>query len=452
MSGAPGSPARPADPAQVAVRADSLLMGVTYALGIGSALTVSVLATRVLSKSDVALLGWCLASAMLLAVLAGLGTPQASIRLWTRSSSGVDPGQFARLLSIAATGTVLVVVVWSSLVGPALVAAAEGDYGSGVFIVALWVPAGALMMLNEAAARSQMNFRLAAFCGDWVRRSLVVFGLALVGAGVFDVTTGLVCVALVEFALACGIALVVGGLRPGAWARSSVAGIVRDARVSVTYLPPSLVAVLVPQAGVWLCALVAPPNEVADLSIAIRASFLVNVPFYVGGRVFAPRIADADELSRLEPAMRRFATLATGFAATVTIVFLLVGEELISLAFGSAYRPALPALLVLTVGQLVTAAAGLCGQCLAFRGQSAALARITTVSAVLFVPTSLLAGSVLGDVGVALAATLVVASQNVVMVAVARRRLGVNTLPSLRRLAALGGSGDTESASRGRVS
>ena len=60
--------------------------------------------------------------------------------------------------------------------------------------------------------------------------------------------------------------------------RVSAASVGHAAAFSTRFVPATIAALIVPQAGVWLSAFVMSPDDVADLSVAIRSSFLLSVP------------------------------------------------------------------------------------------------------------------------------------------------------------------------------
>ena len=66
------------------------------------------------------------------------------------------------------------------------------------------------------------------------------------------------------------------------------------------FLPGTLAALTVPQAGVWLLAVVSTPAQVARLTFAYRLSSLLALSAFAAGRVLAPRIAGARDL-RVSP-------------------------------------------------------------------------------------------------------------------------------------------------------
>ena len=80
-------------------------------------------------------------------------------------------------------------------------------------------------------------------------------------------------------------------------------------RSGSTFTLATLASVTVPQAGVWLLAVVAPVEEVAVFSVAVRIAVLVAVPTAIGMRTLAPRIAAA---LGYRPAARRWRSRSGG--------------------------------------------------------------------------------------------------------------------------------------------
>lgn len=412
-------------------RSDSMWMAAAHGAGIATAIGVMLLATRTLSKEDVAILAWGTATAMFLIVLAGMGAPRSSIGLLSGKDASVQATQLARLATMVLASTGIVAVIWWFMVGPAFAdASGTAEYTVAIAAVTVWIPAGVLIQLIEASARARGDFRLAAASGLWIRRAIMLAVLVAFGTHLIDASLGtlLMYAAVIELIAAAVLAIwLVRGLPWPAFPRP--AAIIDVSRFSVVFLPTAIFAALIPQAGIWLSALVASPNDVADLALAVRASFLVNIPFFIGARVFTPRIAAARDLSRLEAPIRRFALIASVIAGIAALFYMFAGAWLLELVFGSQYRSAAHPLVILTAGQLVMSVTGLCGQCLLYQGFQGLVARMAVVGGMFFVPASLIFGALWGAAGAALAATIVMTIQSIVMLRFARSKLGINTLP-----------------------
>lgn len=421
---------------------DTTWMSAAHLAGIITAFAVTWLATRVFAKDDVATIGWALSTAVLATVIAGIGSPHAAIGRMSGANPVTQAERLVAILVAVGITSLAASLVWLFVAGPALAkASGEAGYTDALGAVAIWIPAGVGMQMLEATSRARGDFRQAATRGDWVRRSTLIVMFLLVATGVSNLAVGdaLRAAAFAELtAVAIFLVLIVRQLP--AVPRPSVRRVASQARECAVFLPTSVSAVVVPQAGIWLLSLVASADDVADLAVAVRVSFLVAIPFFIGGRVFGPRIAGVHDLADLEPQIRRFALIATAVAVVASALFVVAGEPIIGVVFGDDYRPAAAPLAILAVGQIIVAATGLCGQCLNYRHHQRFVAVVSIVGSIAFVPLALLGGSVWASAGVAAAAGVVVSAQNIAMMLAAQHRLGVRTTPAWSQARASGDS------------
>jgi O-antigen/teichoic acid export membrane protein len=413
------------------LRRDSWWQAGTRAAELGAAIALSVAAARWLPKDQVAVLSWTLSMALVLAAIGAVGAVPASIVLLNRPGGDDRAAVVRQLEFVVVAATAATVAIWLLGVGPLAAQASERTlYRGAVLTVAVLVPTAALTQLTEASARGCRQFALAAFAGDYVRRLLVLAVVAAVGLGwsSVELTSALLVVPAVELALLASISTQLRRRQVPRLEPVSCHDVMSTARFSLRFMPTTVLAVCIPQAGVWLGAMVTSPSEVADFAIAMRLSFLVTVPLFIAGRVLAPRIAAAPELSVLEPALRRAARWAGAVAISALVVVAFSGRAILALIVGSAYETAWLPLLLLTVGQAMAAATGLCGACLANRGHERAVSRASIISVGVFIVATLLLAAEFGASGIALAATVSVGGLNIALWAMARSRLGIDTM------------------------
>jgi O-antigen/teichoic acid export membrane protein len=193
----------------------------------------------------------------------------------------------------------------------------------------------------------------------------------------------------------------------------------------------TLGSVTVLQAGVWLLALVAPVEEVAIFSVAVRIAVLVSVPTAIGMRTLAPRIAAAscsDRLAALQEPVRRFAVWSTALTALAVFAFATTGQVLLPVVFGPEYADALIPALVLCAGVLVNAWTGPCSVVLSHAGHQRTVAVSAVVSSLAFAGLAIWWGSAWGGTGVAAAAAVAMSARNLPLARAAHHMLGIRTI------------------------
>jgi len=202
-------------------------------------------------------------------------------------------------------------------------------------------------------------------------------------------------------------------------------------RSGSTFTLATLASVTVPQAGVWLLALVAAVEEVAIFSVAVRIAVLVAVPTAIGMRTLAPRIAAASRSGRLpslEEPVRRFAVWSTAVTLLAVVVLAAVGRVLLPALFGTGYDAALTPALVMCVGVLVNAWTGPCSVVLSHAGRQGIVAGSALVSSLAFAGLATWWGWLWGGTGVAAAAAVAMSLRNLHLAWAAHRTLGIRTI------------------------
>lgn len=410
----------------VAVQVGNLLAG----------LTLNIVVAHTLSTEWVAAVSWALTAAMFLSAVGSMGTFGAAVPL-IRSRPRAEWSQtFVRLLIAGTAASVVCAALWWAVIGPWLGRHSGDEYHRLVPLVAAWIPIGAAASVTEAGARAMGRFGTSTLAGDWVRRLAVmaaVVAFAHLGSG-WSLPAALLLATVAEVA-ALAVAVWRLGTRPTEAPYRPGGGVADATRRAVVFLPGTLAALTVPQAGVWLLAAVSTPAQVARLTFAYRLSSLLALSAFAAGRVLAPRIAGARDLRALQPVMRGVTGITTALSLVAFGGLALLGGPLLGVAFGNQYRPASAATLVMAIGPLATVATGFSGMCLTHRGHARVVAAISMVAIVVFGAGALAFGHRFGALGVATVSSAVLVTMNLVMALAVRRRLGVNTLPAFGRRA-----------------
>jgi O-antigen/teichoic acid export membrane protein len=425
---------------------DGVLVLAGQVLSIVSGIAVTFVAARTLSKDDVGVLAWALGLSTLLSVVASWGAGAAAVALVNEGSSGERDERARALLRQAGLISAVVCGAWLVAVGPLLAwASRDAGYAGTVLLVAAMVPTAAVLLVVDGCLRGVHDFEGSVWAGDHVRRILIVLVLLAIGAGAVETGfgTALLVVPLGEAALL--VVLVrrlrrrIRGLRAMGHPTERPAVVTgrQTFAFSTHFVPGTLSGLVIPQAGVWLAALVTSASEVADLSIAVRFSFLLNLAFFVGQRVFGPRLAAArGALTSLLQDIRAYAAFATGAAIVVAVGFVVAGRPLLRVAFGPEYESAWWPLVVLSAGQLVTVAAGMGAMSLNYSGHPRVVGRLSLLAIAVFVPAALVGGWLGGAAGVAVPAAVVIGGQGILQTRAVSRLLGVDIRPSAAALRA----------------
>jgi O-antigen/teichoic acid export membrane protein len=198
----------------------------------------------------------------------------------------------------------------------------------------------------------------------------------------------------------------------------------------------SLIWLVLTQADLWILTAFRPTSDVALYGVITRLAGLIAVPAEIAQKTISPNIAELyaqGRLAELESLLRTSATVESIPAVTVLIVYLFSAKLLLGIVYGPFYASGTTALIVLGIGQLINVGTGLCGTTLVMTGHQRSLLRLSIWSSLLTVALALLLARPLGVFGVAFAAGIGFTVQNLAMLLVVKRRIGIWTHIGLRR-------------------
>ena len=155
--------------------------------------------------------------------------------------------------------------------------------------------------------------------------------------------------------------------------------------------------------------------------------------------IHAYRNGDKDELERL---MRLGTSMAFVFVLCTSAVLLAGGSRLFVILFGNKYAEAAPYFAILVPGLAAFAMGGTAGRALILLGHQRAFMYYSIFIAAVTVPSNVWATQTFGAYGLAVATAIVLIFQNVVLVLMVRRLVGVwsHAYLSPRAYLTLGGS------------
>ncbi|MDQ3877197.1 MAG: oligosaccharide flippase family protein [Actinomycetota bacterium] len=195
-------------------------------------------------------------------------------------------------------------------------------------------------------------------------------------------------------------------------------------------------ALLGSQIDLWIGGAALQPRAVSIFAGAARIMLIVGTPLAAVGVVVTPRLAALHargHRAELERFARQAATLVVAPSLLVIIPILLFAGDTMRIFLGNGFGSGGRVLLWLTVGQLIAALTGVCGQLLAMTGHERDVVRVAygilTAKLLIGFPVAFR----FGVSGLAAVSSLTTAVTAVVLVAFAHKRLDVWTYPSFER-------------------
>jgi O-antigen/teichoic acid export membrane protein len=413
----------------------SLLTGGLWVLSgrvakVASGVLSSIFLARLLSVSDLG--RYFLAESVVVAAvtIAQLGLSQTAVR---RVATAVGSGDAAGVRRVT-TDVVRWGLIGGSVVGLALFGLARALRIEAVLgaLAAIWVILQTSEGLLAEILRGFQDIRAATLHVGSVT-STVMCGL-LVGAGIafgsLDPAGAMTLAVISRFTSATMAAWQVHLKLKGYPARAASGERAPVLSESWPIWLNNVAWLVFQQADIWILSLFRPPAEVAVYGIASRLTRLLAEPQLLARSVIAPRIAQLHGQSRpreLEQLVRGSATVAGTLALAAFAVYALFGEPLLGGLYGSVYRTAWPMLLLLAFGQVVSACAGLSATTLMMTGHQRSVMLVSLTTSLVTATASFGMASLFGGVGLAAAVGGGVVLQNVAMLLMARRALGVWT-------------------------
>jgi O-antigen/teichoic acid export membrane protein len=179
-----------------------------------------------------------------------------------------------------------------------------------------------------------------------------------------------------------------------------------------------------------MLGLLGTPDDAGLYAIAQRGALLVAFPLAAVNVAIGPTTArlwtarDRGSLQRLVTLSTRAVLLGS---VPIALAFIVFGQQLLTLLFGSGFGHASEALTILCLGQLANAATGSVAVLLVMTGHQvrATLAMAAGVTANIGVAALLIPGY--GANGAAVAAAVSLLVSNLVMVVMTRRTIGIDS-------------------------
>jgi O-antigen/teichoic acid export membrane protein len=425
------------------LRRDTAITMVTQILAVLSGFGLTLVAARSLTLTEFAVVSWALSWTLQLGTIAAFGSGQSSVIVAAQAGRARIGAALPKFVVLITLCSAITVVLWVLVIGPLAWEETDdaGLYRSAAPAIALWIPTVAVAGLVGGLMRGLAWFGPAALVSEYLRRTILIVVLLTIGIAA-DVGVGslLIIGAGVElFVLLCSAEWLRRRLQRFA-ATTSPDDPARVWALSAPFVLPAAAAVVVPHAGIWIAAAAADSAATADFAIAIRFSLFFYVPQIAGLRVLGPRVAAAareNDLGRIEPMLRGFASVSTVVTGVFAAGFAIAGQTMLVAAFGEEFRSAYAATMILIFAGVVNSATGLSGVALSHTGHEVYWSR-TALAAIVVFPAAAFALSPHGALGLAIAAAGVMIARNLLVAAVTSRLTGITALPTLDRTALRG--------------
>jgi O-antigen/teichoic acid export membrane protein len=186
------------------------------------------------------------------------------------------------------------------------------------------------------------------------------------------------------------------------------------------------------QADILLIGLFMESADVGHYKVAAQISLVVAFGLQATKMVVEPyysRFYHQGEMARLQKLARGASRLNLAVALAVFAPLLILGPELLSMAFGAAFVAAFVPMVVLSAGRLASSAMGSSGHLLSMAGYQNEYARFWAIAAVMNVILNLILIPLLGTTGAAISTAITLLFANGLGWWAARRWIGCDCSP-----------------------
>jgi O-antigen/teichoic acid export membrane protein len=197
---------------------------------------------------------------------------------------------------------------------------------------------------------------------------------------------------------------------------------------SLPLMGTAVASLAMTQTDLWVVAAYCPQRDVAVYGAVARVMAVITMPLVIANAVIPPMIAGLHSQGRrqdIEAVLRCSANLAAIPTAIAMLLVASCGGWMLEMLFGPAYRHGATMLLILSLGQTVVVWGGSAGWLLIMTGHARLTLGIAITALVVLYVFASLAASQFGATGVALVSAVIASANKIVLVAVARLRLGI---------------------------
>lgn len=206
-------------------------------------------------------------------------------------------------------------------------------------------------------------------------------------------------------------------------------------KIGLPLLVTAISFLMLSQADVWILGAYRPEEEVALYSAAQRLTKIIAMTLIVVNEVVSPIIAELNakkQYSKIQKILQTLAFVATVPALVLLFIFMVFGQEVMSIVYGEYYISAAVLLITLSMGQLIVAFSGSCGLTLSMTGHQNWVMYSSIVTGVLAVLGCFLVVKDYGAEGLAIVMATSLAMQKVVMLIIVKHKYNIWTFARLR--------------------
>jgi O-antigen/teichoic acid export membrane protein len=419
-----------------------LLSGSRWALvgrcgAVAALMLMNALLTRILGPEEVGAFFLIFSVVVVAASLSQLGLPVAIVNLvgdavgrhrWGRARAAIRATLWSASGAIAAASLLMLAL------GPAL-----GRHifhsemvSAAMTIAAAWLAVRGIQTLLAEVFRALKDLRAATIHSGLLSTIVAVLAFAVIWR-----TAGQI--SLAEALWVSIASSVVDVILSAAILRSRLARLEHDSssttiseimRTAWPLWGALIVWTLGRENDVWVLGMFRPPQEVALYGAAVRLAALASMPLMVVNAVVPPFIAELHgrhQLSELELMLRATASAALVPTLCVLACFMFEGRHALAALYGPFYASANGVLLIAGFSAFTDVATGACGLALMMTGRGNQVLLISLAGSLLALAIKLILVRRLGGVGVAAGAAIGFTAQNLAMLLVAKRDLGIWT-------------------------
>ena len=195
-----------------------------------------------------------------------------------------------------------------------------------------------------------------------------------------------------------------------------------------------LTGMIVAQGDVFVVGKFRPLSDVGVYGAASRLVIMMSLPLFVMNGVVSPMIAELWATGRtraLETMLRGATTLATIPSLLGFVVVAVAGGPILRLAYGPRFASGGHIFAILAFGVAFGVAAGSCNFALIMTGHHRVVAVVSAITLVVAIGGEIIGAHVAGMTGIAVASSGSTVFQNVLLTAMAKRRIGIWTQATL---------------------
>ncbi len=417
--------------------------------GIGMTLLANVVLARQLGPDEYGKFTLLSTIIALLSLLTMLGLSGAVVRFVPES---LAHGQVAKAHRILCMSFGIMSLIWGlagvgivtcwSLLAAAFYLPAEIDF------VLLVVASGGLIALLQLTAESLRSFhelRFASILAGGQTGGLLsntIFVAMLVVWGLFDSATlrSALSINVISMLVVAPLALIFiiktvrshqpePALEPGSAAALERPQLAMILAVCIPIMFVQCLTMFSSQADVLIAGKFC-ESDLGLYSAARRLMVLVAMPLQMANFLVISSIAELKakkRLAELEGLLQTTAIFAAIPAAVALILLISAGGPILELLFGGAYRGAALPLAILACGQFVLVWAGSSHTTLLMTGHQNLVLGVNAISAIILLVGGSLAANYYGMVGLAVVSSSIVILENLVLIVMVRKLLGIHT-------------------------